>query len=552
VPELSERRIRAACLFLVEQHADQRGDCFVYRTDLINETVEFLENPSIGPQEVDMIITRAAEADILVDDNGRIYQKRLYQQETELARMLSTMLSQPLPNELAGPAVDKAIMSALGSVGMELHATQVEAIDRTLRSKISIITGGPGTGKTTITKAVVAGYQSAGVPITLLAPTGSASRRMTKVIGVPASTVHRKLFALDKLRKKNNLTLEEVQIHGVVIVDEGSMADLFIAHWIATYLAPDAVLVIVGDEDQLPSVGPGSILRDLIACGRVAVTKLTHIFRQAAGSDIIRHAHAINKGIVPPIARINREHVLARGWPQSDFVMMEVVDQDKQAKAAVWAATTLARSMGFDPKTDVQVLTPMRKGDAGVANLNKVLQEAINPNPPESIDRPDGTHWGTGDRLMQLCNHYPGKDDSNPYYLFNGEQGLLTSFVREEDAKRSVEGINTNFDDDEILIERADFNELTLANAMTVHKSQGSEYAMVIIVLHTAHYVLLQRNLFYTGVTRGRKFVVLITHPDALSMAVHNNRISKRNTYLQERLNEEEAPGGTEQIHLAA
>jgi len=281
-------------------------------------------------------------------------------------------------------------------------------------------------------------------------------------------------------------------------------------------------------------VGPGSVLRDLLACPQIAATKLTQIFRQAAQSDIIRHAHAINSGMMPPIAKFSRELVQARGWPKTDFYLIEQEDQEMMAKVAQWAVTKMSAMLGFDPSIDVQLLTPMKRGTAGVGNLNLELQRLLNPSPSDKIERFDGSTWGIGDRLMQVKNNYD-------YFIFNGDQGRIVSFKRDE--ANDVVAMIVDFDGREVEIDRSDFNEMVLSYACTVHKSQGSEYPVVIICLHTAHFTLLQRNLLYTAVTRGKKAVVLVAHPNALSMAVSNNRVSKRNTYLTERLN---AP---EQIH---
>ena len=527
VPEISDIRVQAACLFLLEEHANMLGNCFVYRGDLLNEATEFLENPQITYEYVEQVVAQAAANKVIIDDEGRLYAPALYQAEVDVASRLGRLLRAAVPASLRGQPLQAALHQALTSTGLELHPVQVEAVERTMSSKVSVITGGPGVGKTTVTRAVVAGYRAAGETILLLAPTGKAAKRMGEVIGHRASTVHRHLYSLGKQVKDGLSEPDEVLIRGVVIVDESSMVDLKLFRWLLQFLHESAVLVMVGDEDQLPSVGPGSILRDLIASPRVATTKLTQIFRQAAGSDIIRHAHAINGGITPPICKLNRELVAARGWPKTDFYLIESDDQERMAAIAEWCVTAMAVRLGFDPKREVQVLTPMRKMAAGVVELNKRLQSALNPEPEDHIKRWDESVWGVGDRIMQLKNNYQ-------YPLFNGDQGQITGF--KHDDAGDVTHMTCDFEGQVVDIERADFNEQTLAYASTVHKSQGSEYPMVVMVLHKAHYQLLQRNLLYTGITRSRKVVVLIADPSALSRAIANNKVARRNTYLMERL----------------
>jgi exodeoxyribonuclease V alpha subunit len=528
VPEVSDIRIRAAALYLLEQSAQANGDCYLFRHDLITQTAEFLNNVQINVNMVADVVSKAADLKIVIDDEGRVYPPDLHRAERDAASRLLAILTDQLPPALIGQDLEKAITKALSSAGLELHPIQIEAIDRTMRNKVSVITGGPGVGKTTITRAIVAGYDAAEVPLTLLAPTGKAAKRMTEVIGRQAHTIHRRLWSLNKDVKDGSVELEDAQLRGVVIVDEVSMVDIKTLAWLLSFVHPSAVLVFVGDADQLPSVGPGSVLRDLLNTPSMAATRLTQIFRQAAASDIVRHAHAINQGMTPPIERLSSEIVRARGWPKTDFFLIEEEDQTKMADKAVWAATHMAPRLGFDPLADVQVLTPMKRGDAGVGNLNRVLQGALNPSPGDSIKRFDLATWGVGDRLMQLKNNYD-------YDIYNGDQGRIVRFTRKQDDSDPTHLV-LDVDGREVEIEREDFHQLTLAYAATVHKSQGSEFPFVVICLHTSHFTLLQRNLLYTGVTRGKKCVVLIAHPQALSMAVANNKVSRRNTYLTQRL----------------
>ena len=526
VPEVSDIRIRAAARFLVEDQSEANGDCFVWWPELLGKTVEFLKHPDITLEMVTRVVTEAVEKKILVKEANRTYSPDLHRCEVSAAKRTLALIQYPMPAELCGEGLVKATAKAIESTGLELHPVQLDAIHRTMKSKVSVITGGPGTGKTTILKSIVAGYESAGMRVTLLAPTGRAKKRMSEMTGRPASTIHRLLHSLARLVSEGKAELEDVLIRGVVFIDESSMVDISLLNWFLGFLHPSCVLVVIGDEDQLPSIGPGSVLRDLIASRLVASTMLTHIFRQAAESDIIRHAHSINNGVIPQITKLSRELVLARGWPVTDMYMIECDDQSRQASIACWCSTFMASALGFKPLEDVQVLTPMRRGDAGTINLNTQLQRVLNPTPADSLSRPDGGTWGIGDRLMQLRNNY----DQG---IFNGDHGHIREFVRKNG---DVVSIKMDFDGVEVNVGKADFFDMTLAYACTIHKSQGSEYPMVVMCLHTAHYVLLVRNLLFTAATRTRKLAVLICHPQALSMAVNNNRVSKRNTYLTERI----------------
>jgi exodeoxyribonuclease V alpha subunit len=523
--ETDIRRVRACALFVLQEASSGPGECFLYRQDLIRVTHELLNHRQITVEDVDAAVSDAAERGIVIDDSGRIYDPKIFNCETKAAEKLLAILSQPMPPELAGDDLDAIIEGASSSTGLTLDPVQIEAIDRTLRSKLAVLTGGPGTCKTTITRALVAGYERAGLMINMLAPTGRAAKRMSEVIGRYAETIHRRLHSLSKMIK-DGAAIEDVLMRGVLIIDEVSMVDIEVLAWLLSYVHPSCIVIFVGDADQLPSVGPGSVLRDLLGCPKIAATKLTKPQRQAVGSDIVRHAHDINNGVTPQIQKVSREIIKARGWPKTDMMLIECDDQEKQAAIVRWCVSKLVPAFGFNPAEDVQVLSPMKKGAAGVENLNKQVQDVINPNPEDSIDR-FGTRWGSGDRMMNTRNN-------RETGLCNGDQGRIVRFERNAEAE--VVKLIGSFDGQDKELERVDWNDLMLAYACTVHKSQGSEYPVVIMCLHTGHFKMLQRNMLYTGVTRSRKLVILVAHPQAVSMAVRNNQVSKRNTYLMERL----------------
>jgi exodeoxyribonuclease V alpha subunit len=520
IHELSEVRVRAAAEQVLDDAAGD-GNCFVWGAELTQRTHVFLEHPEITEDAITGILLRAIDVGILKREENRIYLPHLWRCENYVAKRMSHLLRQPMPEALIGDAnINKVLGAAAGALSVTLHETQCEAIYRTLTNKIAAVTGGPGTGKTTITKAFVAGFSATGLTITLLAPTGRAAKRMTTVIGYHARTIHRLLFQLDKAVKQNKVPLEEVQLHGVVIVDETSMMDIELAAWLLKYLADDAVLVIVGDKDQLPSVGAGAVLRDLLECECVPSTRLTHIFRQAQSSKIIVNAHRINEGVMPLWDYFGRNH----GYPmQSDFWCAIIEEADQQAQLATWCATELCRGFGWDPTKDCQVLAPMKNGAAGTYNLNASLQRAINPNPAKFIERIGGMRWGLGDKVMQLRNNYD-------LGVLNGDIGVIVDMVVDNGQLR---GIKIDYEGEVIDYHGSDqWNDLTLSYASTIHKVQGSEFPFVIICLHTSHYMLLQRNLLYTGVTRGKERVILIANGSALSRAIGNNEVARRNTWL--------------------
>jgi exodeoxyribonuclease V alpha subunit len=410
---------------------------------------------------------------------------------------------------------DRALVWVEQRVGFQLDGAQRDAVREALRSKTLVITGGPGVGKTTILRAIVEIYRAKKMRVHLCAPTGRAAKRLSESTRVPAQTIHR-LLKFDPAGGGFLHGLDRPLEGDVFIVDESSMVDLLLAQSLVRAIPPSAALVLVGDADQLPSVGPGTVLQDLIASGCIPVCRLTHVFRQAARSRIVTNAHRINQGEMPLFPEIREGEV------PEDFFFMEADDPQK-AVASILRLVRKAVPERFHlhPLDDIQVLTPMQRGELGARNLNAVLQQELNPSAP-FLER-FGVQYREGDKVMQLENDYD-KD------VFNGDIGRILR-IREE--SREVE---VSFDGRSVSYRAHELDELGLSYAVTIHKSQGSEYPCVIVPIHTQHFTMLRRNLLYTAVTRGKQLVVLVGTRKALAIAVRTEDARRRQTTLRERV----------------
>ena len=396
---------------------------------------------------------------------------------------------------------DKALAWVQKQLDITLAARQVEAVKCALTNKVVVITGGPGTGKTTIINAILKIFAKARVKFLLAAPTGRAAKRMSEATGYEAKTIHRLLeYSIQKggFQKDDKTPLK----CDLLVVDEASMIDTILMHHLLKAIPPWATLILVGDVNQLPSVGAGAVLQDIIASRTMPVMELNEIFRQARESLIIVNAHKINQGLMPTLK--------PAGQKLEDFYFIEQEDPEKVLGIILeLVKERIPSRFGFDPIDDIQVLTPMHKGMVGAGNLNTELQQALNPR-PDSLTR-GGRNFRLKDKVMQIQNNYEKE-------VFNGDLGRI---VRIDPESQEV---IIDFDGRKVPYDYADLDEVVLAYACSIHKSQGSEYPAVVIPILIQHYVLLQRNLIYTAVTRGRKLVILVGTRKALAMGIKNDK----------------------------
>jgi len=438
----------------------------------------------------------------------RIYLRSLFFSERDVAASVRRILA--APRKFRDIDARRAIAWWEHRAGFMLESLQSQALERSLTSKFSIITGGPGVGKTTIIRALVDIYGERKLKVVLAAPTGRAAKRMSESVGAPAQTLHR-LLKWNPVTNKFTYDSGNRYDGDVFIFDETSMIDVKLAADLLAALPESAVVVWVGDTDQLPSVGAGSVLGDMIRSGVVPSTRLNFIFRQDTTGLIVRNAHHVNAG-----------EPLEIRHGDTDFYFMRIEDPAMCIKRAIEFMTDrIPRKFGLNPLEDVQVLTPMRRNALGTENLNFEIQKALNPG-GEGLVR-GGTTFRVGDRVMQLRNNYD-RD------VYNGDVG----FVKSVDS--IARAMVVMFDGRPVRYDSGDLDELVLAYAMTIHKSQGSEYPAVIVIMHTQHYVMLQRNLLYTAITRGRKLVLLMGVPYAVDQAIKTNTVRERRTGLAERL----------------
>jgi exodeoxyribonuclease V alpha subunit len=434
-----------------------------------------------------------------------VWLKPLYLAESGIAREIRRLQSRPSP--LRRVDVHKALAWVQNQFNIHLAQNQVLAVQKSLIEKMHIITGGPGTGKSTITKTILAITEKLTSKIILCAPTGRAAKRMAEITGKEASTIHSLLeydFKVGKFKRNKENPLD----CDLIIIDESSMIDTYLMYSLLKAIPDRSRVLFVGDINQLPSVGPGNVLRDMIDGNAIPVTLLNEIFRQAAGSSIVVSAHQINKGLMPDCANI----------AGSDFFFIEASEPEIILKNIVGlVCQRLPKKYGFQPLQDIQVLAPMKKGVIGTENLNSVLQENLNR-------RGNPFQWGgnrffVGDKVMQLRNDYKKE-------VYNGDIGYI--------SKIDLDGqqVCVSMDGREVFYDYSDLDELVLAYAASIHKYQGSECPCIVIPVHTSHFKLLHRNLLYTGVTRGKKLVVLVGTKKALSIAVHNDDVKKRYTAL--------------------
>ena len=497
------RRCRSGILYTLGQLSDE-GHVYAGEEQLVKTAGQLLE---AGETAIRDTLAGMLQAEDLILDKDAIYLPPFYHAECGTSRRLRD-LAESTGRSLFDGLFDPSSLTA--ETGIEYDEVQLAAIRQAVTSKVMVLTGGPGTGKTTTTQGIIAALKKAGLRVLLAAPTGRAAKRMSEATGMEAKTIHRLLEYNPQDGYKRN---DENPLEGdALIVDECSMIDILLMNNLLKAVPVGMRLVFVGDIDQLPSVGAGNVLRDIIDSQRIPVVRLVRIFRQAQKSRIVMNAHTINQGRFPDTSN----------GRDTDFFFMREDDPERAAETIVrLVKERLPRAYRESPDR-IQVLTPMQRGVVGAANLNLLLQQALNPSGP-SLNR-GGYTYRQGDRVMQQRNNYD-KD------VFNGDLG----YIREVDTEERT--LKVDFDGKKVEYDVTELDELTLAYATTIHKAQGSEYPIVVMPVLMTHFVMLQRNLIYTGITRAKKICVLIGAMKALAYAVRNVSVLKRNTSLRERLN---------------
>jgi len=497
------RRCRSGILYTLGQLSDE-GHVYAGEEQLVKTAGQLLE---AGETAIRDTLAGMLQAEDLILDKDAIYLPPFYHAECGTSRRLRD-LAESTGRSLFDGLFDPSSLTA--ETGIEYDEVQLAAIRQAVTSKVMVLTGGPGTGKTTTTQGIIAALKKAGLRVLLAAPTGRAAKRMSEATGMEAKTIHRLLEYNPQDGYKRN---DENPLEGdALIVDECSMIDILLMNNLLKAVPVGMRLVFVGDIDQLPSVGAGNVLRDIIDSQRIPVVRLVRIFRQAQKSRIVMNAHTINQGRFPDTSN----------GRDTDFFFMREDDPERAAETIVrLVKERLPRAYRESPDR-IQVLTPMQRGVVGAANLNLLLQQALNPSGP-SLSR-GGYTYRQGDRVMQLRNNYD-KD------VFNGDLG----YIREVDTEERT--LKVDFDGKWVEYDVTELDELTLAYATTIHKAQGSEYPIVVMPVLMTHFVMLQRNLIYTGITRAKKICVLLGAAKALAYAVRNVSVLKRNTRLKERLN---------------
>ena len=509
-------RARAGLGYTLEQ-ARGAGHCGLPRSELLEQAQELLKIPE------EILVTALADelhAGRLVatrlGGEEAIFLPLLLSAERAIARRLGELIRADPPPWADIDAV-KALAWVEKRLDVTLAPTQRAAVETTLRSRVAVITGGPGVGKTTLVNALLRILRARDVRCALCAPTGRAAKRLAESTGHTAKTIHR-LLEIDP----SNGTFRRGRLRpidcGLLVVDEASMVDVELMAALLQALPAEGSLLLIGDADQLPSVGPGQVLRDLIESGALPVARLREIFRQAENSRIVRNAHRVNQGYLPELEPVQGE--------LSDFYFVPAEDaEDGQRKVVEIVAGRIGRRFGLDPVQDVQVLSPMHRGPLGVRLLNVTLQAVLNPAPESGAVEVErfGWRYRAGDKVMQTENDYE-RD------VFNGDVGRIVSI------DPGAEQMTIAFDGRPVQYRFSDLDRLMLAYAVTVHKSQGSEYPAVVIPITTHHYVMLRRNLLYTAITRGRQLVVIVGQKWALQKAVEEASDLRRYSTLREQL----------------
>jgi len=502
----SPERAKAGLLYMLGEMTGEGHTCYPLRP-LQEEVTRALEIELPVVEQVTPELAASGEIVIERELEGEpVYTAALHEAEKGVAERLAALARHPPPQ--LKPVNRSALREPLRLTEQQQRAVELAAL-----SKVAIITGGPGVGKTTVVRCIVPVLEESGRRVALACPTGRAAKRLSESTGQPASTIHR-LLKYEPARRQFAFDEHSPLPYDAVIIDEASMLDIALTRDLLRAMRPSASLILVGDADQLPAVGPGDVLRNLVQCGRFPVAHLEQIFRQAERSLIIWNAHRINHGEFPVLK--------VKDGEDQDFYFIEKEEPDEVLRTVLdLCGRRIPAKFHLDPVRDIQVITPMHRGEVGVENLNAELRARLNPSGAE-IGRGRST-YGAGDKVMQIRNNYDKE-------VYNGDIGVV-ALINRIDGYLTVryEGRDVNYTMDEL-------DELAPAYAISVHKSQGSEYPAVVLPLVTQHYVMLQRNLLYTAVTRAKRLLVIVGSRRALGTAVRNDRMRRRYSFLAERI----------------
>ncbi|WP_449260562.1 SF1B family DNA helicase RecD2 [Enterococcus casseliflavus] len=527
----SPQRFRAAVLHQIFAQSLQTGNTFIHAQDLLEQTLRLLETSrpiEIAPDDLASTIIQLVEEGKIQQEETRLYENSLYFSEWGIASSIERLLSRKKEIVYPEKKISKTLRKIEKHLGITYGSSQEEAIKEAIRSPLFILTGGPGTGKTTVINGIVqlfaelndldlepSKYSDETFPILLAAPTGRAAKRMNETTGLPSGTIHR-LLGLNGREKAPSISPKELE-GGLLIVDEMSMVDTWLANTLFKSIPTNMQVIFVGDKDQLPSVGPGQVLHDLLAIDAIPKQELTEIYRQGDGSSIIPLAHAIKNGQLPADFTQNQKD---RSFFACDAYKIEPL---------IAQIVKRAKDKGYTPQ-DIQVLAPMYRGAAGIDALNKMMQEIFNPNDGTKKEVTfNDTVYRIGDKVLQLVN---SPEDN----VFNGDMGQIVGITLAKQSEDKIDELVIQFDANEVTYKRNEWNKITLSYCCSIHKSQGSEFQMVILPMVHQYQRMLQRNLLYTAVTRSKEMLILLGEPQAYQTCV-NHESATRLTTLKERIN---------------